>query len=81
MRRTKSLPRVSRIRRKLGLSQKEFAAKFRIPLGSLRNWEQALNTPNPVTRTYLRLIARNPKAVIDALEPQASSPASVPSAA
>jgi len=69
MRRTKALPSVFRIRRRLGLSQKEFAAKFRIPLGSLRNWEQIRNKPNPTTRTYLRVIARNPKAVAEALEP------------
>jgi putative transcriptional regulator len=34
-----------RIRRKLGLSQEEFAQRFRLPLGTLRDWEQHRREP------------------------------------
>ena len=32
---------IRRTRTELGLSQSEFASRFRIPIGSLRDWEQA----------------------------------------
>jgi len=35
------VPRVRTLRRALGLTQEEFAARYRIPLGTLRDWEQA----------------------------------------
>lgn len=67
MRRT---PQVKVIRRALGLSQEEFAARFHIPLGTLRDWEQNRKEPDAAARAYLVVIARNPKAVSDALQPQ-----------
>ncbi len=66
MRRT---PRVKIIRRALGLTQEEFAARFRIPLGTLRDWEQGAAEPDTCARAYLTVIARNPKAVAEALAP------------
>lgn len=33
-------------RESLGLTQKEFAAKFQVPIGTIRNWEQGLAKPN-----------------------------------
>jgi len=33
------------IRRALGLTQEQFAARFHIPLGTLRDWEQAQLSP------------------------------------
>lgn len=73
MRRT---PQVRVIRRALGLSQEDFSARFRIPLGTLRDWEQARKDPDSAARAYLMVIARNPKAVIDALQPATLQPAS-----
>ena len=35
---------VRKTRTKLGLSQVEFAARFRVPVGTLRDWEQARAT-------------------------------------
>jgi putative transcriptional regulator len=64
MRRT---PRAKIIRRALGLTQHEFAARFRIPLGTLRDWEQGATEPDQAARAYLTVIARNPTAVADAL--------------
>ncbi len=68
-RRMKRTPQVRVIRRALGLSQEEFAARFHIPLGTLRDWEQSRKEPDAAARAYLTVIARNPKAVSDALQP------------
>ena len=64
MRRT---PQVKIIRRALGLSQDEFAARYQIPIGTLRDWEQGRATPDQAARAYLKVIARNPEAVREAL--------------
>jgi putative transcriptional regulator len=64
MRRT---PRIKIIRRALGLSQEEFSARFHIPVGTLRDWEQGRKEPDAAARAYLRVIGRNPAAVADAL--------------
>ena len=67
--RMKRTPRAKIIRRALGLTQQEFASRFRIPLGTLRDWEQGAAEPDQAARAYLTVIARNPKAVADALLP------------
>ena len=43
--RMKRIPRAKIIRRALRLTQEEFAARFRIPLGTLRDWEQGAAEP------------------------------------
>ena len=63
----KQTPRAKIIRRALRLSQEEFSARFHIPLGTLRDWEQGRKDPDTAARAYLRVIGRNPQAVIDAL--------------
>ena len=65
--RMKRTPRVKIIRRALGLSQEEFAARFHIPLGTLRDWEQGRKEPDAAARAYLVVIGRNPQAVREAL--------------
>jgi putative transcriptional regulator len=67
MKRMKRTPRVRIIRRALGLSQQEFSARFRIPLGTLRDWDQSRKDPDAAARAYLLVIARNPEAVSEAL--------------
>src|SRR5262245_7275467 len=57
------------VRQALGLSQEEFAERFRIPVGTPRDWEQGRVEPDQAARAYLMVIARNPKAVREALEP------------
>jgi putative transcriptional regulator len=71
--RVKLTPRVFVIRRAFRLTQEEFAAKFHIPLGTLRDWEQGRKEPDTAARAYLKVIARNPKAVAEALEPTTTS--------
>jgi putative transcriptional regulator len=60
--------RVKTLRRALGLTQEEFAARYRIPIGTLRDWEQGRSEPDQPAKAYLRAIAGNPAAVSRALE-------------
>ena len=71
MARMKPIPRVSIIRRAMRLTQEEFSQRYRIPLGTLRDWEQGRKEPDAATRAYLVVIARNPTAVAEALAPAA----------
>jgi putative transcriptional regulator len=64
----KRTPRVKIIRRALQLSQEDFAARFQIPIGTLRDWEQGRKDPDAAARAYLKVIGRNPEAVRAALE-------------
>ena len=66
--RLKRTPQVKVIRRALGLSQEEFAARFRIPLGTLRDWEQGRKDPDAAAKAYLVVIGRDPAAVTAALK-------------
>jgi putative transcriptional regulator len=63
------VPRARSVRRALGLSQEEFAARFHIPAGALRDWEQGRFEPDAAARAYLTVIARAPDAVRRALAP------------
>jgi putative transcriptional regulator len=55
------------VRRRLGLSQSEFAARFGFQPGTLKNWEQGRTRPDGPARVLLAVIARHPEAVEDAL--------------
>jgi len=67
--RMKRTPQARIIRRALGLSQEEIAARFHIPLGALRDWEQGRKDPDTAARAYLRVIGHNPAGVTEALQP------------
>jgi putative transcriptional regulator len=58
---------VRSVRRKLRLSQSEFAAKFGFAAATLRNWEQGRSRPDGPARVLLAVLAKNPGAVEDAL--------------
>ncbi|MCC6776460.1 MAG: helix-turn-helix domain-containing protein [Hyphomicrobiales bacterium] len=66
--RMKRTPQARIIRRALGLSQEEFAARYHIPIGTLRDWEQGRVEPDQAARAYLKVIAREPETVRHALE-------------
>ena len=55
------------VRFKLGLSQDDFARRFGIPVGTLRDWEQHRTEPDTAAMSYLKVIKANPKAVAKAL--------------
>src|ERR1700683_819456 len=61
------VPRVKTLRWTLGLSQEEFAKRFQIPLGTLRDWEQGRTEPDQAAQAYIDVIAHNPQNVRDAL--------------
>lgn len=58
-------PDVKAIRRQLGLSQPAFAARFGLPVGSVRDWEQRRSTPDGAARVLLRVIERSPDVVAE----------------
>jgi putative transcriptional regulator len=66
--RMRRVPRAKTLRRALGLSQEEFAARYRIPIGTLRDWEQGRSEPDQPARAYLMVIARDPDGVLRALQ-------------
>lgn len=70
--RMKETPRLKIIRRALGLTQEEFAARFQIPLGTLRDWEQGAKEPDQAAKSYLKAIAGDPQAVQRALQSAAA---------
>lgn len=69
-RNARRVPRVKTLRRALHLTQEEFASRFHIPLGTLRDWEQGRCEPDQTAQAYLKVIANDPKAVERALQPK-----------
>ena len=59
---------VRAIREKTGMSQERFCATFGISIGTPRHWEQGLRTPRGAARVLLKVVDRNPKAVIAAVK-------------
>ncbi len=55
------------IRKKLHLSQNKFAALIGISDATLKNWEQGRVQPDGSARVLLQVVARQPKAVLEAL--------------
>ena len=66
------VPRVKTLRRALRLTQEQFAARYQIPLGTLRDWEQARAEPDQPARAYLKAIAGDPEGVQRALHSTAT---------
>lgn len=62
---------VKKLREQLGMTQEAFAEAFRIPVGTLRDWEQRRKIPDAPARAYLTVIARDPQAVAELLRPAA----------
>ena len=61
------LPDVKAIRRSLRMSQNRFSAAYRIPLATLKNWEQGRRHPVGPARALLKVAAENPQLVAAAL--------------
>lgn len=57
---------VKALRKKLHLTQRQFAERYHIELETLRNWEQAKRNPDATGIALLTCIAKNPR-VIQAL--------------
>jgi putative transcriptional regulator len=63
----KRVPQVKRIRWQLGLSQEDFAKRFEIPVGTIRDWEQGRSRPDRAAAAYLKVIGSDPALVDRAL--------------
>ncbi len=57
---------VQAIRRRLGMTQPEFAQLIGVSVATLRNWEQGRRQPHGPARALLKVVAKNPAAVLDA---------------
>jgi putative transcriptional regulator len=68
--RARRVPTVAALRKKLKLTQEEFAARFHLPLGTVRDWEQGAHRPDKAGQVLLTVIANDPDAVVRALERQ-----------
>lgn len=52
---------VAAVRNKTGLSQERFAKALGIPVATLRNWEQGRTVPDPVARSFFKLVEDDPE--------------------
>jgi putative transcriptional regulator len=60
------------IRKRMGMSQPEFAGTLGIPVATLRNWEQNRVVMDPATIALMRILAHEPKAALRALRRSAA---------
>jgi len=58
---------IRKTRTDLGLSQSEFANRFHVPVGTLRDWEQARATAPDFAVAYVQVIGRHPDIVAQAV--------------
>ena len=58
---------VRAVRKRMKLTQEEFALRYRLTLARVRDWEQGRSTPDITARAYLTIIEREPQAVERAL--------------
>ena len=56
-----------KIRKRLGLTQVQLAAKLDVPLDTLRNWEQGQRYPTGPAKALLKSLDRAPEAALTAL--------------
>ena len=66
--RARRVPTVRALRKKLNLTQEEFAARFHLPLGTVRDWEHDAHVPDKAAQVLLTVIAKDPDGVARALE-------------
>ena len=59
---------IQKARKKLGLSQDQFALAFGVSASTLRKWEQGQRSPTGAAETLLKIIDREPQAVVRALK-------------
>ncbi|MDE0489376.1 MAG: helix-turn-helix domain-containing protein [Gammaproteobacteria bacterium] len=56
-----------RVRRRLGLTQVEFARRIDVPHETIRNWEQGKRGPTGAARALLRVLDKAPETALRAL--------------
>jgi len=55
------------LRRRLNMTQEQFAEALGLPVATLRNWEQGRNGIDPAGKSLLILLARDPEAALATL--------------
>ncbi len=60
-------PDIKAIRKRLNVSQNEFATMIGVSKSTLQNWEQGRREPDGPARALLQVADKNPKAVFEAL--------------
>jgi putative transcriptional regulator len=60
---------VKSIRKRLNMTQARFSEAFGFSLDAVKHWEGGRRTPEASARAFLTVIAKNPAAVMDALQP------------
>ena len=58
---------IKQARKRLGLSQEQFADVFGVSASTLRKWEQGQYAPSGAAKELLKVIEREPDAVLRAL--------------
>jgi putative transcriptional regulator len=58
---------IKTIREELHKSQSEFALMIGVSVSTLQNWEQGRRKPEGPAKALLKVVSKNPKAVMDAL--------------
>jgi len=71
--RARRVPNVRALRKRMNLTQEEFAERFGLPLGTVRDWEQGAHRPDRAAQVLLRVIATNPEAVVRALKQKSAA--------
>lgn len=56
-----------RVRRRLGLSQSEFAQRIGVSVETIRNWEQGKRCPTGAAKALLKVLDKVPEAALAAL--------------
>lgn len=71
-----TFPDVANLRRRLKLTQADFALKIGVPVSTLRNWEQGRRYPTGPARVLLNVLEKHPDLVMSVIE--SSVPVAVP---
>lgn len=66
--RVTTMPPVSAIRERTGLSQSAFAQLLGVSVRTLQEWEQGRRHPTGAARTLLRVSARDPDALLGVMD-------------
>jgi putative transcriptional regulator len=61
--RVTKIPEVADVRRRVGLSQSEFARLMGVSVRTLQEWEQGRRSPSGAARTLILVAAKNPAAL------------------
>lgn len=71
--RARRMVNVRILRQRMQLTQEEFAERFGLPLGTVRDWEQGAHRPDRAAQVLLTVIENDPDAVVRALRQKPST--------